>query len=66
MKQLLLTIVFLILFISCSQPEPVEFPDPNLAAAVREALKLETDAPIMDTHLKKLDSLMAIDRGKCR
>ena len=63
MKHICLTFIFLIAFISCSSPEPVEIPDANLAAAVREALNLDPNAPITDRNLKKLKSLSAKSRG---
>ena len=65
MKHIYLLFVFLIVFVSCSPPEPVEvqIPDPNLASAVREALGISPDAPIMDNELKKLKDLMASERS---
>jgi len=62
MKHICLLFVLFIVFISCSAPEPVEFPDPNLAAAVREALGLSPDEPIMDKKLKELKDLTAWGR----
>ena len=64
MKHIYLLFVFLTVFASCSPPEPVEvqIPDPNLASAVREALGISPDAPIMDNELKKLKDLMAIGK----
>ncbi len=45
MKHICLLFGFLIVFVSCSPPEPVEIPDPNLAAVVREVLKLDDNSP---------------------
>ena len=57
MKHICLLFVFFIVFVSCSPPEPVEIPDPNLAAAVREALSLDPNEPITQ---KKLDELKTL------
>lgn len=59
MKQLFLPIVFLILFVSCSQPEPVDFPDPNLEAAIRLRLGFNANQQIHAQHLKKITKLYA-------
>ena len=62
MKHIFPILVLLIVFASCSPPEPVEFPDPNLAAAVREELSLSPDEPIMDSQLRDLKDLMIIGK----
>ncbi|MCL0086428.1 leucine-rich repeat domain-containing protein, partial [Thermodesulfovibrionales bacterium] len=41
----------------------VTFPDPNLEAAIREALGIGTEVPIYRSHLKKLTTLRALGRG---
>ena len=63
MKHICVLFAFLIVLLSCSPPEPVEMPDANLAAAVREVLGLDPNAPIADRNLKKLKSLRATSRG---
>ena len=63
MKHIALFFAILIVLCSCSTPEPVEFPDPNLAAAVREALGLSPDEPIMNNKLKELKDLTASQKG---
>ena len=54
--------IFFIVFLSCSS-EPVEIPDSNLAAVVREALDLTPDKPIRLKKLEKLKRLSASNRG---
>ena len=49
MKHISLFSALLIVFVSCSAPEPIEFPDPNLATAVREAL----GCPLMNQSHKR-------------
>ena len=44
-------------------PSIVNMPDTNLAAAVREALGLAEDSPIVLSQLQTLTSLIALDRG---
>ncbi|MCL0075035.1 pesticin C-terminus-like muramidase, partial [Thermodesulfovibrionales bacterium] len=44
-------------------PVIVTFPDPNLEAAIREALGIGTEVPIYRSHLKKLTTLRALGRG---
>ena len=63
MKYFYPTLVIFITFLSCSSPEPVEIPDANLAAALREALDLDPNAPIMEKDLKELEFLYADLRG---
>lgn len=44
-------------------PKVVEIPDPNLATALREALALDSNAPITDRQLLSLSSLDARNRA---
>ena len=62
MKQYFLLLSILILFLSCS-PQPIEITDPNLAAAIRDALGLETSKPILQKDLDALTSLTASNAG---
>ena len=61
MKHITLFFAILIVLCSCSTPEHVEvqFLDPNLAAAVREVLKLDENTPIKEKDLEKIKSLNA-------
>lgn len=61
MKTLIPLSILFILLIGCS-PEPVEFPDPNLAAAVRANLRLSPLDPITEKDLKGLDYLRVYDK----
>jgi Leucine-rich repeat (LRR) protein len=63
MKHIYLLFVFFIVFVSCSPPEPVEIPDPNLAAAVREALSLDPNEPITQKKLDELKTLSPRQNG---
>ena len=47
----------LILFIGCAPSEPVDIPDPDLAAAVRRALNILPEEPIIQKKLDELESL---------
>ena len=63
MKYFCLLFILFVVFLSCSPPESVEFPDPNLAAVVREALDLAPDKPIRQKKLEKLNQLSAWEKG---
>ena len=43
--------------------DPVHMPDPNLRAAVREALNLRPDAPVTTAFMRRLQRLDAANRG---
>ena len=64
MKYFCLLFILFVVFLSCSPPESVEFPDPNLAAVVRKALDLAPDKPIRLKKLEKLEKLSASKRDK--
>ena len=63
MKYFCLLFILFVVFLSCSPPESVEFPDPNLAAVVRKALDLAPDKPIRLKKLEKLEKLSAGEKG---
>ena len=63
MKHINVLFVLLIIFVGCSAPEPIEFPDPHLAAAIREELGLAPDEPITQKKLEKLESFQVWDNG---
>ena len=62
MKHFCLLLPILVLFLSCS-PQPIEIPDPILAAAIRDALGLEPSEPILQKDLDALTSLTASNAG---
>ena len=59
MKHICLFFLLLTVFLNCSSPEPVEvrIPDANLAAAVREALRLDPSESIWQRKLARLKTL---------
>ena len=63
MKHLCVLFAFLTVLLSCSPPKPVEMPDANLTTAVREALDLAPNAPIMERNLKTLRLLSVRAKG---
>ncbi len=58
MKHIFPILLLLIVFASCSPPEPVEIPDPNLAARVRIYLGLDGNQPFYEKDLKKIKKFM--------
>ena len=50
-------------FISLVHSEEVIFPDPNLEAAIREALDIPSGEPITEEDLAELTELDASERG---
>ncbi len=61
MKHLCILITILFTFVACSFSDHVNFPDANLADAVREELHIPPDAPI---SIKKLQELKRLDAPK--
>lgn len=61
MKHLSIILAILITIIGCSASESVDFPDKNLADAIREALEIRPDAPIPVKKLQELNRLQAIN-----
>ena len=59
MRHICPILLLFIVFVSCSSPEPVEIPDANLAAVIREVLNLDEDTPIKEKELIKIEKLNA-------
>ena len=59
MKHLISLLLLFAIFCSCSTGPHVDFPDENLAAAIREALELPSKAPILPIKLTELKELTA-------
>ena len=59
MKHICVLFAFFAVFFSCSSPDPIEvqIPDANLAAAVRETLRLDPNESIRQKQLAKLKTL---------
>ena len=58
-----LSLLLIILLGSVAFAQIVDIPDPNLRAAIREALNLPGDAPITQAAMRRLTKLEARDRG---
>ena len=52
MRHIGLLLLLLAFIVSCSPPEPVEIPDPNLAAVIRKVLNLDEDTPFNEAERK--------------
>ena len=63
MKRFYLLFLILTVFLNCSFAKPGVIPDPNLAAAVREQLRLARNEPISEKDLRELEILVIVHKG---